>query len=419
MKKRWLASLGALLVMVLIVPSMGHAATSSDATTDTIEPILVKSDAQASDPTLKPFFRSATATSPANITSFTMSTDGTNIIADVTTRGNLLRCAPNKPAPVYYDGTQACPQSGVAPYAGAHVLVLFQVPNMNVITDVGCVDIPCAGQSKWTPYNPTDRFYMWMSYGTTESEQHEDSSLGVYDPAGRLQGFPLEPGVGQTFLTLGQHYSNCNDLTAQSGRFTGFTDSSGLGNNGSYSFPSLNTVRIKIPYAYEYRTSPTATNPCAYRHKTILTSGQVIKNAVAFSWMDHEIGNPVTGLLLGWTWYTDSVPALETSTGYKVGTPSGDPNPASYAGPSCPLILASRAVPTAVDNPVPPGINEPPVPPVTFPPLPPNVPVPAPAGGFVIYPGGQANPLYNPNGCMIPNPVGPGFSASNLNTTAL
>ena len=422
MKKRWFAFMGAVSALMLIVPSVGHAANgASDGTSTTIEPILVKSDAQVTDPTLKPLFRAGASTDPANITAFNITTDGTNIIANVTTKGDLLRCPPNKPAPDYYDGTQVCDQaSKVTPYAGVHVLVLFQTPEMNVITDTGCPNIACTGQAKWTPYNPTDRFYMWASYGTTDSEQHEDSSLGVYDPAGRLQGLPLEPGIGQTFLTLGQHYSKCFDDAGTAGKFTGYSNSSGLGNNGKYSFPTAKSVQIKIPYNYEYRGTPTGANPCAFRHKTIVKPGQTIKNAVAFSWMDHEIGNPVTGLLLGWTWYTDSVPALETSTGYKVGTPSGDPNPASYAGPTCPLILSSVVVPNSVDNPAPRTIDPgDPVPPQTLPPaVPASVPLPA-GGGTVVYPGGQSNPLWNPAGCMLPNPVGPGFSASGLSTIAL
>jgi hypothetical protein len=394
MRKSFLLLLMGVLALAM-VPMPGHAAGASDGTADTIEPILVKADAQ----TPQAPFRT-NALNEGNITNFTLTTIKTAaappggqagdctagcIQATITTFDPLVRCL-----------TAPC-GAGTAPYGGAHVMVLFKTPEQNLITDTGCSNIACTGQSKWTPRHPNDRFYWFLYYGATASEQQEDVSLGIYDPAGRLNGLPLEPGLGQIFGVQGQRYTSCSDNMGTTGPnsgelFPGQTSRGNLSSNtvlysGNSNFSNGGkTVTLTFPYTYRWRLAATNTNPCALRAKKVVSSGGLIKDAVAFSWADHEIGGPdPVGLILGWTWYLDSVPAIGTTTGYKVGTPSGDPNPGSYAGPTCPLTIAS------VNNPV---------------------------DNSNIHPGGQVNPLYTGAPCMIVNPIGPGFGASGINVVA-
>ncbi|MCA1840978.1 MAG: hypothetical protein ABR507_06260 [Actinomycetota bacterium] len=347
------------VAMLLAATVPGWAVTGSDSTADNIDPILVRGDALVSNPTLR-----TTATPGANITGFELTASGTTITATITTRGAIWQCPA---APCAYDQLK--------PYGGQDLMVLFQTPELNAYGDIGCADVACTGQNHWAPLNPLDNFYWMLHFSANDSEQRNDASLGYYDPTGRLEGLPLEPGIGQTFFTTAQHKStDCLGPDQYPGGVAGPLPA-GISNNVTLSFPAANQVRMTVPYVAQWRTNKT----CLGRSKEIIKPGETISNAVAFSWLDHEIGGPdPVGLILGWTWYTDSVPALESGSGYRVGTPAGDPNPSRYAGPKCPLTVRS-------------------------------------AGPFA---GGEVNPLYDGSPCTIVNPVGPGFSASNLNTTA-
>lgn len=355
------------LVALFALPSSAVGATGASSTQgDTIEPINVKADAQVYSGL--PGSRT-TNLQEGNIKSFTLGGDGASITASITTEAPLVRC----PTPT------TCASVVQSPYGGVHVMVLFQTEQLNVAGPIGCADIACTGQSGWTPTHPDDRFYWFLYYGATVSEVQEDLALGTYDPAGRIVGAPLEPGVGQIFRVMGQHYTVCSDAFVGAGTTADMPN----GRSNNVTDPVFSnggkTVTLSFPYEYKWRNAPAGSFPCGLRHKVIATGSTTVKNAVAFSWADHEIGGPdPIGLIIGWTWYLDSVPDLQSGTGYKVGTPSGDPNPSSFAGPKCAFVTR--------------GVG----------PIPPT----------------QRNPLYDGTPCMTPNPIGPGFSASGLNFAA-
>jgi len=265
-------------------------------------------------------------------------------------------------------------------------MIMFETDSQGQLSQQGCADVACTGQNNWTPRSHLDGFKWFVSFGVSASGLKETVDVGMYDPSGRLVGAPLEPGIGQTFGVLAQSSTGfgCPSGSGPLGDSQGPSLGAGLGHNVSWSFPSANTIEWKIPYTLVWRAGLEGAASCMTRSKPIVnfTSGtsNQIRNAVAFSWADHEIGGPEpVGLILGWTWYTDSVPAVGGAGGYKVGTPAGDPNPARIAGPTCPFTLRSV-------GPVTPG---------------------------------QVNPLWNPNAaCMIPNPVGPGFNSSGIGVNA-
>lgn len=172
------------LVALFALPSSAVGSVSGSSTqTDTIEPINVKADAQVYSGL--PGSRT-TNLQEGNIKSFTLGGDGSSITASITTEAPLVRC----PSPT------TCASVVQSPYGGVHVMILFQTEQLNVEGPIGCADIACAGQSGWTPIHPLDRFYWFLYYGATVSEVQEDLALGTYDPAGRIVGAPLEPGVG-------------------------------------------------------------------------------------------------------------------------------------------------------------------------------------------------------------------------------
>lgn len=373
----------------------GFTVGASDGTPDTIEPILVKADAQVSMPAFR-----TTALGEANIVSFDLS-PGTvtagpasgqaGLIGTITTKDPIMRCTGG-----------LCNIQNTPPYGGASLMLMFQTPEQGLLTNVGCADAACTGQSGWGVTHPDNSSYFFLYYSASQTETKEDWGLGSYDPAGRIVGLPLEPGVGQLFGVFAQAKDSiCTDggpnpITNPAGFLP-----SGLGHNIGISFTGTKTVQLHLPYDFKWRTNGTSANPCAARTKRIAKSGNplpattgfpviglnsaglaanTLRNAVAFSWALHEIGGPdPIGLILGYTWYMDSVPALQSKEGYRVGTPAGDPNPATFAGPTC--ILQTRGVAAA-----PPPFNAP----------------------------GNRNPLYNGAPCMRANPVGPGFAGSGL-----
>jgi hypothetical protein len=228
-----------------------------------------------------------------------------------------------------------------------------------------------------------DREMLTLSYGVVANETDNDSFVARYDPSGRLVAVP----IGQLWSLQGQRTSSCdpNAVTNPPAPYDSADMGplpAGRGNSTSIAFPASNKIEISTPYTYRWRTAPPATaqGGCLERTKQLVDVGETVTNAVAFSWADHEIGGPdPVGLILGWTWYLDSVPAVNMAPGsttsvwgYKVGTPSGDPNPAAFLGPFCPVFVRGQ----------------------------------------------QVNPLYPPGGapCMTANPIGPGFSLTGLNT---
>lgn len=378
-------------VMLLGAMSLPSFASTNGATDNgpgfpqnTVEPIKLKAETFWNNTNFR-----TDGLQSGNITGFSFTADPINdtISATITTKGDIVKCLPAAP---FCAGINSAPYSIAAPYGGMHVMVLFQTPELNNESVVGCADVACLGDSAWQRARPEDRFYWFLYYGATVSEENPDIALGLYDPAGRLVGLPLEPGVGQIFGVLGQNTTSCNTTTT----FPGSGDlPAGKSNNASVTFPTAKSVTISIPYLYKWRLPDTNAFPCGARQKQIAGSGSAygttlaadsIKNIVAFSWADHEIGGPEpVGLILGWTWYLDSVPAAMGSKGYKFGTPSGDPSAASFALQNCPAN--TRGVDGA-----PPPYNNP----------------------------GQRSPLYDGQPCMFPNPVGPGFIASDINVTA-
>jgi hypothetical protein len=270
-------------------------------------------------------------------------------------------------------------------------MVHFTTTNMEQLTPTGCISPPsvvgaCSdgsltnNTSKWVPMFKADREMLVLAYGVVVNESDNDSWVGRYDPSGRLVAVP----VGQVWGVQGQRTSSCDPGAATNPPPPYNSADMGplpalRGNSTSVGF-SGNTVTISTPYLYRWRTAPpaTATGGCLARAKQLVDVGERLENAVAFSWADHCICGPdPVGLILGWTWYLDSVPAVRlapgsttTLWGYKVGTPSGDPNPGAFLGPNCPVFVQ----------------------------------------------GAQRNPLYTGTPCMVANPIGPGFNLTGLNT---
>ncbi len=372
-------------VAALVFSTMpGHAAGDSDSTTTVFEPILVKADAQVP---LAPF---RTNQYPeADIRSFNLTATGGVITASITTAAPL----PQTPA-------QAAVMA--PPYGGVHIMVHFQTANMAQATGSGCAQPPsiagpcpfppAIGQVNnpvvWVPMFAADRQFLALGYGVVLNEEDNDSWVARYDPSGRIAG---AAPAGQVWSIQGQRTIGSAAATCPQGSASsdGGDLPTGRGNSTNVSFAGT-TLNITTPYLYKWRTAPPAPTGCLKRSKQLVDVGEVLSNAVAFSWLDHEIGGPEpVGLILGWTWYTDSVPGIlgapknnvaspgwtTTDYGYKVGTPAGDPNVAAIADPTkCPLYVR----------------------------------------GFQVIP-----PSGPPVPCMIANSlIGPGFNQSNINVTA-
>lgn len=354
--KRRLVPAFALLLGMLLVQMPGHAAstiTVSSVQNDTIEPILVKSDAQV---TLAPF-RSA-ALGEANIKSFTLSASGGFVTATINTAAKLPST-----------NLEAATFNQI--YTGVHVMVMFKTENQEEPSVVGCA-VPytppatCTLDADWQEAYGVDNQYLALNWGVVGNETDGPvSALAVYDPTGRIAG-PVFGG--QVWASLGQSVMPaCPDSLVSTSPYYGPLPGN-VGNNTSWSLSNGNqTVTIKTPYNAVWRT-----RTCAGRSKTMVDIGDDIKDAVAFSWLDHTITGPEVGLIFGWTWYTDSVPDVNTAGGYKVGTPAGDPNPAAVARQNCSIFVQGQ----------------------------------------------QVNPLFDHKPCMTPNPIGPGFSASGKNIVA-
>lgn len=347
----------------LLFASMpGHAAGTTDPTTTVIEPILVKADAQV--PIAQ--FRSG-ALGAANITGFDLDAAGGTITARITTASPVPR-------------TPLAAATFAPPYTGVHVMIEFQAGSQEILEDVGCslrTDAagPCPSTAnptvKWIPIYRADRQFYEIAYGVVANEEDNDSWLGIYDPTGRIGvgriGLSGVVPAGQVWLIQGQRTQVCAAGQDPPGWLP-----AGRGNSTNVSFGG-NDVTITIPYDYRWLSA----NTCIGRHKQIVTAGEDLDNAVAFSWLDHTITGPEVGLIFGWTWYTDSVPKIlgapgPGSFGYKVGTPAGDPNVAAVARQNC----------------------------------------------YIQLQGQQVNPLYSPGPCMTANPIGPGFALTGISDTA-
>lgn len=334
MTGRKILLIGVAAFSMLLGSGIGQAAgsvTLNDAYGKTIEPILTRSSLAVQE---------TTAHGAANITGMTFAATGTKLEATITTATALPRNASHL-FPTC-SATNTCRVD--EPYGGVHLMAMFQTDLFEVDQPIGA---DAAGQTvTWGPpgYN-ADGFRWFLYYGLVSQRaiagDTPDCGLGYYDPTGQIVS-PVPVGFGQTFFVLGQNGpATCT-----------FSNSD-------------KTVKISINYTWNWQTR--AGLP---RSVKVAEVGKPIKNILGFSWLDHEIGGPdPVGLILGWTWYTDSIPR----SAYKVGVIAGDPNPAVFAGPKCLTNFVGG--------------------------------VPAP--GF-----------ETPGPCAIPNPIGTGFTNTGTNITA-
>lgn len=376
LKRTFLSIATMALVAGMASPGLAGTWTETDengavnSADSTIEPILVKSTTQVYTSAFR-----TTQLGTANIRKLVIDASGGSLKAHITTKDPIFSCA-------------AIPCAGgiPAPYGGVHLMILFRTDNMYGSGPIGCANAVSTPDPNAPGYctpltsmyygpHPSEGIMWYLYYGATLSEQRDDWGFGQYDPSGRIVGAPLEPGVGQTFGTYAQNGSACSSAFPGAG-----TLPAGKSNNVGKSISAdKKTLTLTLPYTFQWRANELSTFPCGARSFTWVDTGENINDIVAFSWMDHEIGGPEPiGLIFGWTWYTDSVPALQGGRGYSVGTPSGDPNTNRFALSNCPFYGPSVRNTT---NP-------------------------------------QLNPLYNGLDCTLPNPLGPGFTSSNISVIA-
>ncbi|GAC1408648.1 MAG: hypothetical protein NVSMB57_00200 [Actinomycetota bacterium] len=278
----------------------GSTCSATDHGDKTIEPILTRSSAQPLYAEDTPVAFPANRDQNVNIKHFSLSAGGGKITVRIDVNSALTRS----------NGDLV----NTAPYAGNHVMALFQTKLLEVNQPTGT---NAAGRpTTWGPPGTLkDNFHWFLYWGWTASEQREVCGLGYYDPTGEVVP-PVPVAAGQTFFSIGQ-----TNATAVQNPNTHCVVS-----NGS------KTVTITQPYRYTY-ADRTGILP---RSVKILDPSNVnyrtISNVKAFSWLDQEIGGPdPVGLVFGYTWYADSLP----KAGYDIGLVAGDPNPNKFAGPDC------------------------------------------------------------------------------------
>lgn len=314
MKGRFLL-IGAIAATMLLGSGIGNAAvscsgstcTGSESTAVTIEPILTRSSLAVVRSDMSP---APNKIKNANIISYSLTASGGSIKATVKTLGNLITSTAGA----------TNPSTGIAPYGGQHVMLMFQTNEFEDQAEKTGRNATNTADTTWGPngFN-ADRFHWFLHFGWTLNKSAGDTAvgitcgMGIYDPTGALVSNTPTP-VGQLFSVLGED----PNLTAG-------------GTQNTTCSVSGNTITWTQPYRYTWATRDNVTE-IPNRSKQIVNTGETIRNIKAFSWMDHEIGGPdPVGLILGWTWYTDSLPA----TAYQIGAIAGDPNPNTLWTPKC------------------------------------------------------------------------------------
>ncbi|MGH2829828.1 MAG: hypothetical protein ACRDJM_05040, partial [Actinomycetota bacterium] len=372
--RKFLIVLAALAVLVVGGPSTAapnsctaNGCTNTDNNNNTVEPLATRSSlAVVTDNQVWPTDPRLGA---ANIKSFNFSGTGGALTAVITTEhpmpnGDPLQDLDNYPLT----------------YAGVHVLMTFQTNWIEVNQTVNNGGTPNDPDDdlRWNDLtgaaHTADGFRWTLAYGATLNHPGKQCFLGFYDPTGRLD--PTVPvGVGQVFFTLGQSGQNTTCTLSNGDRTV--------------------TIRVPYVYQWESSTGEARAVRVVGNAPGAPTNPSQVRNITAFSWMDTEGGTPEVdqdfpdnpgpgtpgvpgplpepipdeicvdpadpespcltpeegtpddlgkfvndefpdelhegGLVLGLTWYTDSVPA----NAYRYGAIAGDPNPSKIPTERC------------------------------------------------------------------------------------